>query len=53
MMVTVRISIQPIVHPHVYLVMCKLSPMVRSREVSKGKEDEKTWKFESQAPQPK
>merc|ERR1712032_238897 len=25
----------------------------RSREVSKGKEDEKTWKFESQAPQPK
>merc|ERR1712192_23722 len=25
----------------------------RSREASKGKEDEKTWKFESQAPQPK
>ena len=49
-----QISIQPIDdHLHVYLVMCKLSPMVRSREVSKGKEDEKTWKFESQAPQPK
>merc|ERR1712210_116569 len=25
----------------------------RSREVSKGKEDDKTWKFESQGPQPK